>query len=199
MTITTVAGPADGADYAALSGSGATPELRARLETCRHGLRVVEADWQPLGHAERYARFAAAIAALVADTGPLVLDSRSNGELLDPGAAVDDRLALAASVRRSGDPTGDCTIDTVGLAWLGLPDLQIRFNGLDADAVDAYLRGLVEYLFDEGDALRDGNTIQGVDFHDRWKCRHQPAAIAPERTVIDIDPGRHYAVADRRH
>jgi hypothetical protein len=200
VTITAIAGPADGAAYAALSGvDGSAADVVARLDRCHHGLRLVESDWEALDHETRYGRFVAAVAAVTEETAPLVFDSRLNGGLLDPARALDDRFALAAAVRRSGTPAGDCTVDTVGLAWLGLPDLQIRFNGLDVDAVETYLRGLVEYLFEEGDALRDGKTIQGVDFHDRWKCSHVPATIAPARTVIDIDPGRHYAVADRRH
>ena len=53
------------------------------------------------------------------------------------------------------------------------------------------------YVFEHGDIIEDGHTIQGIGADDRWKCRHESSLLPRERVVIDINPGPPYAAGDR--
>jgi len=77
-------------------------------------------------------------------------------------------------------------MDTVGLHALGLPDLQIRFADQDPDDVGALLYNFADYIFDNGDVIKDGNTIDGAVKGSRWECMHEPSLIQPSRWVINI-------------
>ena len=82
--------------------------------------------------------------------------------------------------------TGEILMDTVGLHLLGLPDFQIRFADLDEGAVGQALWNYAYYVYEHGDMIADGNTIQGLTAQAKWKCERQIALVAPERVVIHL-------------
>jgi hypothetical protein len=81
---------------------------------------------------------------------------------------------------------GEILMDTVGLHQLGLPDFQIRFAGLDEGAVGLALWNYAYYVYEHGDIIADGNTIQGLTPQSKWKCERQIATVSPERVVIHL-------------
>ena len=46
-----------------------------------------------------------------------------------------------------------------------------------------------DYLFKNGDVIRDGETVDGAQPGERWPCSHEVALIAPERAVLKDRPG----------
>jgi hypothetical protein len=84
-------------------------------------------------------------------------------------------------------------MDTLGLAPLGIPDLQCHFRGLDKDLVAKMLYNTAWYLFENGDIISDGSTVVGLDGRSRWRCQHGTALVAPERQVIDVAPGSDFS------
>lgn len=86
----------------------------------------------------------------------------------------------------SNGTAGEILMDTVGLHQLGLPDFQIRFSGLDEGAVGQALWNYAYYVYEHGDVIADGNTIQGLTPQAKWKCERQLAAVGPERVVIHL-------------
>jgi hypothetical protein len=93
---------------------------------------------------------------------------------------------------------GDIVMDTVGLAALGLPDLQCHFTGLAPEAVSRVLYNTGIYEFERGDMLQDGHTVPGIGPDDKWHCRRESSLALPERTVIDLDPGPPHSARERR-
>jgi hypothetical protein len=91
--------------------------------------------------------------------------------------------------RVEGRNPGECIMDTLGMASFGLPDLQCHFVALDPGRVAAVLFNFAGYVFDKGDVLRDGNTIEGVVPGVKWRCRHEMSLAPPERVVVDFHPG----------
>ena len=89
-------------------------------------------------------------------------------------------------------------MDTLGLAALGLPDLQCHFHGLDCNDVARLLHNLGLYVFENGDIIEDGHTIDGPKPGDKWRCQHEMALVKPERMVLDINPGAPYAAGNRK-
>lgn len=110
-------------------------------------------------------------------------------------------LQFALNVRFyniSGNNRNEMLMDTIGLGTLGLPDLQCHFFDLDPNQVAHVLYNSAHYIFDNGDVIDDGNTIQGIKPNDKWRCQHEMALVKPEREVLDLDPGFPYA-AGKRH
>lgn len=77
-------------------------------------------------------------------------------------------------------------VDTTGLFSLGIPDLQMHFHTLDHNFVINYIHNFASYLFQNGDIVKDGDTMDGRDESERWVCQHEESLIAPHRIVLDI-------------
>lgn len=88
-------------------------------------------------------------------------------------------------------------MDTVGLGALGLPDLQCHFKNLDVNGIADILYTYGDYIFQNGDIIIDGETIQGLSAADRWKCQHEISLVEPKRVVVDINPGGKYCAGNR--
>lgn len=84
--------------------------------------------------------------------------------------------------------TDEMVFDTLGLTAIGLPDLQCHCRDLEPDDVVMFLRNLACYLYQQGDIIEDGNTVEGID-GGKWFCQREDALIAPLRMVLDICPG----------
>ncbi len=82
----------------------------------------------------------------------------------------------------------EVVMDTLGLAAIGLTDVQCHFAGLDATEMANLLHRVGAYIFDQEPAIKDGHTVEGLD-DGRWIARHEDALVGPERTVLDLDAG----------
>ena len=148
---------------------------------------------------DRVAALTSVVAALVAATSPVALSWPSSQRVSDPSAVLDPGVGGLLNVRLfsvSGDDD-ELVMDTLGLAPLGLPDLQCHFRDLDPAALASVLYSAGSYLLQAGDVIGDGETISGPRGDERWRCRREPALIGPARTVLDVDPGDPYAAGRR--
>ncbi|WP_165898537.1 DUF4261 domain-containing protein [Tumebacillus sp. BK434] len=84
---------------------------------------------------------------------------------------------------------GEMIVDTLGLAVHGLPDVQCHFAGLDPNEVGSHLYNIAHYLFDHGDLIEDGHTIEGTMPGEKWRCRRELSLVGPERVVLNLDTG----------
>ena len=164
-------------------------EYRARLDLFQDFLRgVLEAvpcaaiHWQPSGR--------------IVDPAAWLRD-------YDAGQPSQRFFAGAVNVRLfniqngAGATTGELVMDTLGLAALGLVDLQCHFQGLDPGAVARVLYNTAWYVFCNGDVVADGHTLEGVRRGSKWQCQHEKALVGPERVVLDMNPGPEYATGSR--
>ncbi len=136
-------------------------------------------------------------AALLALPGALALLDEVGAVFTEAGRAA-ARLAEAGrvppldlwvAVRRFAvaDAEG-LFIDTLGMAQLGLPDLEsYAAEGPDADAVAAWLRKLALYLAQQGAPIRSGDTLDGPDERP-VVAREDEATVEPRRPVIRFTP-----------
>lgn len=79
-------------------------------------------------------------------------------------------------------------MDTMGLTALGCIDVQSVFINLEPSKMGLYLYHLAEYVFERGDVIRDGDTVEGMEPTERWKCRKVPSYVPPTRRVINVIP-----------
>jgi hypothetical protein len=181
----------------ALEQTWSWPREDARARIDRSRFRVVVMDLLSLGlpYRTRLRLVYEVIRAVAKTAQPEVAYWHPAGWMVAPEKLTDDPLdaALNARLFRVDDRPGEIVMDTLGLAALGVPDLQCHFKGLEAGRVAGFLRGVGTYVFEKGDVIEDGNTVQGLEPSQRWACRHEMALIAPARVVIDIDPGPPYS------
>lgn len=109
-----------------------------------------------------------------------------------------DELYGAINVRLFNIQDSDETLmDTLGLAAVGLPDIQCHFRGLNVSKVADVLYSLAYYIYEHGDIIEDGHTVQGIEPSDKWMCHHEFSLIDPKRVVLDINPGSPNAGGNR--
>jgi hypothetical protein len=163
--------------------------------------RFVVVEMYGLNHSrhDRVRSFHAALCAAIEQLRPVAIWSPNCERILDPQEVLEDPLASVVNVRLfrvEGEP-GVVVMDTLGLQVLGLPDLQCHFRDIDCNEMAGKLFGGAAYLFELGDAIDDGDTIEGFDEDDRWRCQHEMALLGPPRVVIDIDVGAPHAAGRR--
>jgi hypothetical protein len=171
-------------------------EADEAVATCRYEFLVSDFMSRTLDYKVRLTLFMDFLVAVTCVVGPQVVYSVAPQKLIAPDDLVDswtnpDQRILHGLVNVrlfniSNGTDGEILMDTVGLHLLGLPDFQIRFANLDEGAVGQALWNYAYYVYEQGDIIADGNTIQGLTPQSKWKCERQIAAVAPERVVIHL-------------
>lgn len=156
---------------------------------------------------ERLGLFLDALSAILEVVPCQAIHWRVSQQILTPDRFLDSHLgrkgpslfAGPLNVRffDSGHAPVEKLADTMGLAALGLPDLQCHFHGLDPDRVVRFLHDLALYVFEKGDVIESGHTVSGLDAGEEWTCRREEALVPPRRVVLDVNPGPLFAAGDR--
>lgn len=111
---------------------------------------------------------------------PAFLESLDRDGLSDLGPLINVRFFDAG--------TDGMVMDTLGMAGLQLPDVQIHYTTLEPPWAAQKLRSVAAYLWENGDIIEDGQTIPGLHDGELWPCRHEDSIVGPDRIVLDIDP-----------
>jgi len=199
----------------ALKQSWDWPESAEVLPQCGGSLLVTDVGAAALHHLERLILFERVLVSLLQAYPCLAIHWQPTQQIVQPDrflASVAEAGGLVfmpgpLNVRLfriiSDEPSpaaagGDILMDTLGLAAVGLPDLQCHFTGLEPEAVSRVLYNTGIYLFERGDVLDDGHTVPGISADQKWRCRRERSLALPERIVVDLDPGYPYSARDRR-
>ena len=209
QTLMTVSptGPSAENSEAALQQTWDWPKARSVFARCRSTMLVTDFMTGTLEYRARLGLFQNVISAVLERVPCLAIHWLPSQRFISPDAYVQskeaqsfDRLFPAVNVRLftiSNGAENETLMDTLGLAALGLPDLQCHFKGLDVSEVARVLYNSACYLFDNGDVIGDQQTIQGIRPEDHWRCQHEDALTEPARIVLDLDPGKPYAAGNR--
>ncbi|QEH35969.1 hypothetical protein OJF2_45270 [Aquisphaera giovannonii] len=183
------------------------PEAREVVGLCRHRLLLTDLMSSPLPPADRLGVFEDVLAGVLRVLPASAIHWRPTGQFIDPdaylqgydkgGAARFFAGALNVRFYNVQDAPGDVLMDTLGLGALGLPDLQCHYRGLEPGRVAAMLANTAYYVFERGDVIEDGHTVEGPAPGSRWRCRHEESLLKPSRVVLDIDPGPPHAAGRR--
>jgi len=185
------------------------PEARTTVSKCCATMFVTDLMASGLEYKTRLALFHSVVLSVLELTPSLAIHWLPSQRVVDPQAYLNSKRTgtetykptfPAVNVRffkAENRAPGEMLADTLGLAALGIPDLQCHFAGLDLSDVGNALYGYGCYLFEHGDIIANGDTVQGITEDQRWVCRHEKALVPPERVVIDVNPGAPYAVGKR--
>jgi len=165
---------------------------------CRYELMVTDLMTRTLEYKQRlnlYTRFLTAVAKA---TNPDVVYSVYGQKLVNPAQIIEnvdskepELLHSIFNVRLYNiTDTGnrDLLMDTVGLHSIGLPDFQIRFSNFETNVIANLLWNYAYYIFENGDIIENGNTLEGIESGSRWKCERIISPLHPERMVINVQP-----------
>lgn len=168
--------------------------------------RVVVSDLfaKDLPARERLALFEAVVLGIIEAARPAAIHWKPAGKLVDPSAllrasgssSVDALPQAAINVRlfRIARSDEDLLMDTLGLASLGLPDMQVLFHGMEPGRVAAHLYAVALYTLRHGELVEEGETIEGPTRGTEWTARRGQSLVEPARPVYDFHPGPDYAV-----
>jgi hypothetical protein len=186
-------------DRVDLSQTWEFPRAQGVLDRCRSALTVGEMFGRPRAPAERLEVFRVTVLAVCRLTTPVAAWWPTATQLLPPPSPDSPPLMGLLNVRlfRVEGTASDVVMDTLGLQVFGLPDLQCHCHGIELPRLATYLRNAANYIFERGDVVRDGDTIEGLGPGEKWRCLQEEALIPPDRLVIDLDPGDDYAAGER--
>jgi hypothetical protein len=171
----------------------------AAVSACRCSLLISEMFGERRTPPERWDAMSGVVAELAKLTDPTVLSWPQSQRVGSPKLFTAGDLDGLINVRYfsiANDP-GVIVMDTLGLHVFGLPDVQCHFRDREPGEIATTLFSTAAYLFQSGDVIADGNTISGPWTDERLRCFHEPALLAPSRTVIDVDLGDPYAAGQR--
>lgn len=174
-------------------------EAAESANACKYEVLVTDFMARTLDYKTRLRLFMDFLVAVTRTTSPQAVYAVAAQKLIAPDDLIaawthPDQRALHGLVNvrlfNIGNGSADeILMDTVGLHLLGLPDFQIRFSGLDEGAVGQALWNYAYYVYEHGDIIADGNTIQGLTPQSKWKCERQIALVAPNgSSFICIHP-----------
>jgi hypothetical protein len=158
---------------------------------------VMPKDYKPLPELEFVTRLAFALLAL---PGALCYFN-PNGEMLFDRAGLHQHweharthnlvpLDIWSNVRMFSINPEWTLMDTVGNSQLDFHDVEACFHSesYDGNEVAAFLRDVSLYIWNKGDVIKEGNTINGPG-KIRWRAgRFEDAISAPPRPVIRFLP-----------
>ncbi|SHJ07782.1 protein of unknown function [Clostridium cavendishii DSM 21758] len=174
------------------------------LREVKHSIIINDMMAGGLEYKERLELFQNVVLAVLAESNCVAINWEMSGQIIDSKEYMEyverDYLYGALNVRFYNISNGEddeMLMDTLGLAALGLPDLQCHFKNIDPNKVSQMIYNTAYYIFEKGDIIEDGNTVQGIKPEDKWVCQHEVALVAPERIVLDINPGKGFAAGGR--
>jgi Domain of unknown function (DUF4261) len=177
------------------------------IERCRNTILVTDLMSSPLEYRERLALFQDALAGILEALPPLAIHWQPTRQFVNPERFLEGYreggssrfFAGSLNVRFYKITTSpdDMIMDTLGLAALGLVDLQCHYRDLAPSEVARVLANTAFYIFENGDVIKDGHTVEGITAGSKWRCQHEDSLLKPSRVVLDLDPGQPNAAGNR--
>jgi hypothetical protein len=184
------------------------PDARAVAARCTHARRLADHLFVTLDHRRRIGMFQQVLAATLEALPCRAIAWGPSQQLVSPedflttmgdeGFESPSPGALNVRLFRLDDDDGTAggyLMDTLGLGALGLVDVQCRFRGIDPQEVSHVLQATALYQWQQGPAIRSGDSVQGPRPGDRWRCTGLRSLAEPERELLDLDPGFPFGMA----
>lgn len=171
-------------------------EANETARNCKFGLIVSDMLTRTMNYQQRLDLFMKVLVAVTKATNPHAIYCITSKKLLNPDKLVqcwdgEEREVLTALVNVrlftiTNSETPQILMDTVGLSCLGLPDFQILHKPSNESQLAQLLWNYAYYIFDNGDIIEDGNTVEGLVPGSKWKCERKMSIIKPERVIIQL-------------
>jgi uncharacterized protein DUF4261 len=172
------------------------PDAEQAISRTKAVIEISDGTPEALPRRERLQNFHNAVLSVLAVAQPTAIHWLPSQRIVDPQRYKEDLEAggmlfsSAVNVRMFKiEQSAERIMDTMGLTALGCLDLQSVFVNLEPSQMGLYLYHLAEYVFERGDVIRDGDTVEGMQPTERWRCQKMPSYVPPTRRVINVIPG----------
>ncbi len=174
------------------------PDAEQAISKTKAVIEISDGAGDALARRNRLQVFHNVVQVLLEVATPIAIHWLPSQRIVDPQRYKEDLgqggtlFSSAVNVRMFKiEQSNDRIMDTMGLSGLGCLDLQSIFTNLDPAKMGLYLYHLAEYVFERGDVIRDGDSVEGLEPSERWRCRKVPSYVPPTRRVIDVIPGQY--------
>ncbi|TDL99643.1 MAG: hypothetical protein C4K58_07055 [Flavobacteriaceae bacterium] len=171
-------------------------EANETAKNCNYQLLVTDFMSIPLAYKDRTELIMSFLLAVTKSTNPDAIYSESGQKIIKPADLIknwdcDEKQFLygLSNVRlyNIGDSEKkEVLMDTVGLNYIGLPDFQIVFSNYDVNQIANFLTTYSYYIYENGDVIKSGNTIDGLKPNSMWKIDRQLSAIDGQSVVLNV-------------
>lgn len=181
-----------------LQQSWQTPNAEAISRLANHKVLLSDLMAASLSPKKRHLVLSAALHAFVSNSNCIGVVNKRSQQILDAQAikTMEDPLFPFVNIRFFNGGDQGLIMDSLGLAALGLYDVQCHFVDLDPNQISSLLYNTAYYIFDKNPTFENGHTISGPD-DENWTVRYENALIPPGREVLDINPGAANTVGER--
>ena len=171
-------------------------EAKETAKSCKYELLVTDVMTRTLEYKQRLLLFMNFIVAVTKAIKPDVVYSVYGQKLIKPSDLIEiwDKeekplLYGICNVRLYNlTDIHELLMDTVGLNSIGLPDFQIKFKGYEVNEIAELLWNYAYYIYEQGNVIENGNTLEGIVSGTKWKCERQLSLVDHERIVINVQP-----------
>ncbi len=188
--------------HPAIQQSWHWPDAKTVVESCRHSVLFSDLMASQLPYQRRVDLFRKALSAVLIHMPCQAIAWYPAEQIIDPQQFLQSQqqeletspFNAFINIRMYNiKGKQEKLMDTRGLSELGLPDLQCHFKNLDPNEVAPILWNTAFYVFENGDIIADGHTLEGIDPDKPWKVQHQASLLKPSRRVLALNPGQEYA------
>jgi len=172
------------------------PDAEQAISKTKTVIEISDGTPETLARKERLQRFHKAVSSVLEIVQPIAIHWLPSQRIVDPQRYKEDLqlggilFSSAVNVRMFKiEQSDERVMDTMGLTALGCLDVQSVFVNLEPSKMGLYLYHLAEYIFERGDVIRDGDTVEGMQPTERWRCQKVPSYVPPTRRVINVIPG----------
>lgn len=181
---------------AAFGQSWDFPNAKEELLKCKSSILVTDMMSSCLSYKDRMRQFLTTLKALIEIVDSKAVFWQPSQQFIRPETIRDNILESEqynpihgiVNVRLfniSGN-NKELLMDTVGLSELGLFDFEIIFSELNEQDVASLLYRYASYIFENGNVIQDGHTIQGVEQDSKLQCKVGESLTEPKRYVIKL-------------
>ncbi|QDU55966.1 DUF4261 domain-containing protein [Aeoliella mucimassa] len=180
-------------------------EANELIAGTNHGLLVSEMLSRTLTPPVRARLFHGVLQAVIEHSDPAAVVCKNSQQIIPPRLYLDGSevslierpSVLNVRFYNVSNSPGTMLMDTRGMQEIGLVDLQCHFRDLDPQQVASKLFSTALYLFKDGNTIEAGDTLEGIEPGTKWTCRYEDSLWAPERPVLDLNPGDPFAAGNR--
>jgi hypothetical protein len=167
-------------------------KVRLTMNECSYQFSLTDILSRGLEYKLRVEYFQKFVDSIIEATNPQALYFKSSDKVVEPKQYLDRGDAYLYGLMNvrlfniSNEKEGKILMDTIGLSSLGLADWQIRFDDYDPDIIARLLTNYGYHVFEKGNVINHGDTIQGKEKADKWRCSFEDSIVEPTRRVYNI-------------
>ncbi|WP_111685596.1 DUF4261 domain-containing protein [Winogradskyella tangerina] len=173
-------------------------EAEETVRKCSYEILLTDVMSRNMEYKERVEYFQKFVASIVTAMNPSAVWIRNSEMILEPTDYLEkinqnnyQNINAFMNVRLFNiqERKGEMIMDTLGLNSLGLPDFEFRFANYNEQQIAGLLFNYGHYIFEYGNIIEHGNTIEGIEENSRWKCYFNHSQLEPKRIIIEINNG----------